>query len=423
MKLIDLPKKIGASLYDETRKAVQETYAMIPGVTEVVEFGTIPLPGISDMDFIAAVEPCADMQMPSLKNFTEEQRYAMEHMHFVVSRDALTFLRYIDPWLFQVTPLLHEGSFSIEHVQELEEKDRHILSLSFITANHLLPALPTIGNIACTDTIHVRDFLELIKATNYCYRELHRANITEHASDPHAAPLIALREQWFELSEKERSERVEEALQAYQGSIATLLNILDACLQERCSLVQPPTKNLTPWQQSLLHTYPHSLGIDTGTVCYLFQRGREEMSVEYTLFSSPFSSQTYEQALCLLPLSVSAIQNFFLFEEGDMAEQYRKCFFTDLTEIPVVHHKALRKQAEVMEQIVQETKNVTGGKLLWLTYGYKTVGERVMRKHGTFRARWGGSYDRFMKSLVRGPLGRIVKQKRKSIVLDTPAVI
>ena len=137
----------------------------------------------------------------------------------------------------------------------------------------------------------------------------------------------------------------------------------------------------------------------------LNKKERADIELTYQHFKSLVTNQAYERSVAVLPLHLSATQNRLLFEEGHVPDKFRCCFFTDLSEIPVYTHPALERRTRIINQTLDETSNVEGGKMLGKTYGL-----RFSPKQNEFdwnlRGRIGGIYDRSIEKLIRTPLGK-----------------
>ncbi len=71
VQLTELPRRLTQDDYNATRAMLIERYRATPGVFALLEFGTIPYPGISDMDFFAVVEPGTTVVLPHFSSYTD----------------------------------------------------------------------------------------------------------------------------------------------------------------------------------------------------------------------------------------------------------------------------------------------------------------------------------------------------------------
>lgn len=416
MKLIDLPRQVPLSLYDETREEIRRRYRSLPGVIEVLEWGLIPIPGISDMDVSVLVEPGATVAFPQMKTYTDDQRWAMMHLHFVVSGDVFTEFRCIDPWLMQnIIPLLHpEGKYTAGNIRELGEEERHVLSYDHIVVAWLFGAVELIAQTRATGKIACRNFLEVIKGTDYCHRELRRAGATLDPALPYGEAFASLRKEWFDIAEGDRQALIARALGQYEETIAILLRTTARQLDRiatRMPVALPPH---TTRQSALLKRYPGSLVVQMGSATLVYQKDRTESELLYESWTSPLHARHYGRGTYVLPLQLAATQNAYLMSEGLLADQYRRCAATDLDAVPVLDHPALRHSCAVLNKQVSGTLCITGSKQPIVTYGAELWhGSRG----GALRAQLGGMYDRWMGRIPETPLRSLVRRSQARVII------
>ena len=417
MKLTDLPRIFPVPLYDATREEVRRKYRNIPGVLEVLEWGMIPNPGISDMDFSILIEPGATVAFPQMKTYTEDERWAMMHLHFVVSKNLFTDFRCIDPWLMQnIVPLLHpNGEYTAGNIRELEEEERHVLSYDHIVTAWIFGAAELIAQASATGEIACRNFLENIKGTAYCHRELKRAGATTVPELPYTDAFNALRKEWFDLAESEQSVRIAKAFEQYKETIKilvdTLAKHLDRINTQTLPVSLPPR---TARQRLLLKKYPGSLVVQMGSSTFVYQKDRTESELMYASWTSPLHAKRYGRGIYVLPLSLASTQNTYLMGEGPITDQLRRCAATDLPAVPVFDHPALHHCYRVMNRQVRETLHVTGSKQPIVTYGAELS---YHPKGGTLQGRLGGIYDRWMGSIDASPWKALVPRTQAHVRL------
>lgn len=416
LTLTDLPRRVPLSLYDETREEIRRKYRGIPGVIDVLEWGLIPIPGISDMDVSVLVEPGAAVAFPQMKTYTADQRWAMMHLHFVVSGDVFTEFRCIDPWLMQnIIPLLHpEGTYTAGNIRELGEEERHVLSYDHIVVAWLLGAVELIAQTRATGEIACRNFLEVIKGTDYCHRELRRAGALKDPALPYGEAFASLRKEWFDIAEDDRQARIASALGQYEETIAILLRATAGQLDRiatRMPVALPPR---TSRQRALLKHYPGSLIVHMGNTTLVYQKDRTESELLYESWTSPLHTKRYGRGTYVLPLPLAATQNAYLMSEGLLADRYRRCAATDLENVPVLDHPALRHSCAVLHAQVRGTLRVTGSKQPIITYGAEL---RQGAGGGTLRAQLGGMYDRWMGRIPETPLRSFVRRSQARVII------
>lgn len=417
LTLTDLPRTFPISLYDATREEVRRKYRNIPGVIEVLEWGLIPNPGISDMDFSVLVEPGTRIAFPQMKTYTDDERWAMMHLHFVVSKNLFTEFRCIDPWLMQnIVPLLHpDGEYTAAKMRELGEEERHVLSYDHIVAAWLFGAAELIAQVNATGEIACRNFLENIKGTDYCHRELKRVGATTEPALPYGEEFSQLRKEWFSLPEHDRPLRIARAFQQYTESISIILRILTEHLRHIGMLSLPVSlPPRTPQQHALLKRFPGSLIFQMGNSTLVYQKDRTESELLYESWKSPLHGKRYGHGTYVFPLVLAATQNAYLMSEGLLTDQYRRCAATDLREVPVLDHPALHHCCSLMNRQVRDTLPVTGSKQPIVTYGAELL---FHSKGGALRGQLGGAYDRWMERLYASPWKIVVPRQQAQVIL------
>lgn len=417
LTLTDLPRPFPLPLYDATREEVRRRYRSVPGVIEVLEWGLIPNPGISDMDFSVLVEPGAPVAFPQTKTYTEDERWAMMHLHFVVSGNLFTEFRCIDPWLMQnIIPLLHpHGNYVAGNIRELGEEERHILSYDHIVTAWIFGAAELIAQANATGEIACRNFLENIKGTDYCHRELKRAGATNLPALPYGEEFAQLRKEWFALTELDQQQRIARAFQQYTESISIIIHTLTEHLTRICQRALPVSlPPRTTRQHALLKKYPGSLIVHMGNATLVYQKDRTESELLYESWKSPLHAKRYGHGTYVFPLALAATQNIHLMNEGPLSKQYRQCAATDLREVPVLDHSALHHCCSIMNQQVRDTLRVAGSKQPIITYGAEL---RQGTRGGTLRAQLGGMYDRWMGNISETPLRSLVRRSQARVIV------
>lgn len=417
LTLTDLPRDFPMPLYDATREEVRRKYRGLPGIIEVLEWGMIPNPGISDMDFSILVEPGASVAFPQMKTYTGDERWAMMHLHFVVSKNLFTEFRCIDPWLMQnIAPLLHpESEYRAENIRELGEEERHVLSYDHIVTAWIFGAVELIAQVRATGEIACRNFLENIKGTDYCHRELKRAGGTTLQGLPYGEEFSKLRKEWFGIPEDEKPLRIAHAFAQYEETISILLRSLTEHLNRTTKKMLPvalPPR--TSRDRALLKKYPGSLIVQMGSSTFVYQKDRTKSELTYEAWQSPLHAKRYGHGTYVLPLVLSATQNAHLMNEGLLSDHVRRCAATDLPEVPVFDHPAMHHFCALMNGQVQDTLSVTGSKQPIVTYGAELP---YRRRGGTLRARSAGAYDRWMGGIHATPWRSLVRRSEAQVVL------
>lgn len=417
MKLTDLPRPIAPSTYEQTRQAVRDAYIPLSGVRGVVEFGTIPYPGISDMDFYILTDPGGTETLPRMRDFSHEQQYAMSHMQFRLSTSIFPYLRFLDPWLIHVLPLFTRGiRCTIADIEELTEEERQTLSLDFIFVFWISSSLALLAQIRATGHIDCREFMESAKGSEYCLRELKRAGIIDDSEDPNM-PLRNLRKEWFSIPENDRAQRVQEAVGGFEHALKLMIRIMTDALQKRATPLHigDTLRPKTATQRRLLALHPRSLILETSRETFIYTEHCQQPDIRVLEWTSPCTGRAYTHNTYILPLTLSATQNTFFEGRGPISRQYAQCACTDLDAVPLVRHPALTKRFSLIDQNFTDTMHVAGGKSPTITYD--AMRDPSAHSRGTLRARMGGIHDRFFQRLHATPLRSVFPMRTIRIPL------
>jgi|GEM_PF-1754742 len=414
IKLTEIPQKAEIKEYESTRQSVISKYKNTDGILEVLEFGLIPYPGISDMDFLVVTKDNTEITMPSLKMFTTRERYLMSHMHFIISESIVPFLRDFDPWLIKIDPLIQGDSspFSIKNVEPRSAEDRFALSLEHIISGWLLSDISLAAEISITGEFPVRTFLEGAKGTEYCFRDLHNGGFSPDPSDPNTPFFTNLRKSWFTLSDKERIDQCTTAATMLIQSMKSLTEITKKCLAKKSKILDiTPLPAKEQWQKSLLQKFPNSfINRYTDTITVIYQQNRNQIECFRKEHTSKLSGAKISHMILALPLELSATQNMYLKGDGIVSEQYANTCCTDLTTLPFLQHEAIKTRVLHVNQAAAKSRQVIGGKQpIASMYGAELTDRD--KKSGNIRSILGGIYDRSLQKKTRYLLVRNIQKK------------
>jgi len=407
MKLVDLPQPTEMSAYEDARAAIKEKYANVKGVQAVLEYGTVPFPGISDIDLIVIAKPYTTTKMPRMKEFTKAQRFILTHRPYIFSESTHHLLRFIDPWIIHATPLLdNTDTYDLSHVRTISKEEhywastRRMLHWSFVF-------LRFITNTRATNSFACRSFMDHSIGIKYFYRELNLMNIEEENGDPNIPFFIKIRENWFTLNAQQQHTILEEGLEKFTESLRKFLKILSVHLSKAAGnkKIEGNFPAKSRYQRKLLAQYPCSAIVDTGETIYIYQEGRDEIELHCEVFRpifTKFYGNEVKQFLYLLPLSLSAISNNHLAKKGVISEQYRSCFFTDMDTVPIISHTAINTFMDMVNKSKNEMKNISL-KELFATYGLR-------KKPRTLQERVRNVGDAIILWVIRSPIGKTFRK-------------
>ena len=417
MRLTDVPRYIAPSVYEDTRKAIIEKYKNLPGVEAVVEWGTIPYPGVSDMDFHILIKPGSAPMLPKLSSYTKDQQYAMMHKHFAVSTEIFPLLHYFDPWLVHIDPIIGDSAKHGMPKKPFGEDEYNALSYHFMLVNGLLGFLGVIAEGLFDDVIPVREFFECSKYVEYHWKQVfHPANMVKPEETDEDIPLYrTLRSTWFDIPEGERLPRMEDAFHKWRASLRRQFAVLTKFFDTYVITV-PVSDRFPPHnshERTLLKKHPHSVIVDMGAALLVFERGRTKVELEQDTYFSPLKKESVHRRTFLLPLNLSAILHNHLQGKGPLSAHYRKHLVTDLQELPFFTHPALTKLIELMNRNIEDTKHVGRSKQPFVDYGLSiSTGHSV-----PLRSRLNGIYDRTLRWLIESPMGGILRRAHKEAFL------
>ena len=406
MNLYDVPRTIDPSTYDEAREEVARRYREIPGVVDAMEFGTVPCPGISDLDTIVVVEPGATLNAPHLKSFTPDHRYVIFHKHFCASTRTWDRIRYTDPWMFKADPLLDSGKCSLPEATFSEEEHQVLSAYKIITSQ--LNFLRLIGQTEANNTLILRSFLDRSVMITYHYRELHRMGIAELDGDPHIESYAKIRDEWFTIPEQDRSKRCYEVFSQFTQSVSTILALMREWCEERMTMVDAPVSSppRTAYHRSLLRAYPDSVIVDMGLWTHVYQPGRTEIDMYHRIQRPlvPKIMAPLHTNLCVLPLSLCAMQNMFLYGTGPLSDHYKSCFVTSRTSIPLINHPAIAERVAMTNENMEDTRYIGRMKQPFFSYDFSW-----MPQNPTWSQRIRKALDRFALWISRSPLAPLLR--------------
>jgi hypothetical protein len=212
--LTRLPIPARAEEYDRASQEIVDALRRLPGLVAIYRAGSTSVPGISDLDWIAVIEPGAH-PFEVWSGLSERARYLAMHAPFVVDRD--TFRRH--RWFAHLEPL--ELSFGT--AVELDDRPLRSYSETLIGAESLVICLLSVLKQVSTGLFKVRPSLCQL---NNLRHALPLARLTD-TDAPQAARLAKdvamLRETWFKTAEHDRAELMRDVA---ARSIPALLDAL-----------------------------------------------------------------------------------------------------------------------------------------------------------------------------------------------------
>src|SRR3989344_3677762 len=285
MKLINIPRCLPLSAYAETRDVVRRKYEQTPGVRAVLDWGTVPHPGIADLDFYVIVDPNTHVSFPHFRTYTDDQRYIMNHRHHVISARVFPSINHYDPWFLHMETLYdpdHAFPFTKVH---FAGSAYEALSLNFIYQKVTYGCLPFVARTYGPREFNVRQFFEEVKQFKYFLREFKRLGVDSGEDDPALALYEEALNDWEAVCT--HPDRLMQLHAHFENSIAWTYRALLWIARKKALSVPTPTtlRSHTSVQKRLLRRYPQSLIVDTGGTVFVYQKGCTTLRIDHEHFS------------------------------------------------------------------------------------------------------------------------------------------
>ena len=369
MKLVNVPRLVHASLYEETRDVIREKYKKTRGVRAVLDWGTVPYPGISDLDFYIIVDPGTHVSFPHFDTYTEDQRYAMNHRHHVISSKVFPFINHYDPWFVRMDALYDpDNTFTFEK-KEFPFSSYKALSLNFIYQKITYGCLPFVADTYAYQKFNVRQFFEEFKQFKYFLREFKKFEVSYGEEDPALELYEKASDNWKELMKD--TDRLMDLHKHFEGSIAWTYSALARAARENAEFVSPPSSCAprTRGEKRLLKRYPQSLIVDAKDWVFVYQKGCLKPRIEHEFFRFPIPLYSaIGRHFFILPFELACFPAQHLFLKGILSEHYQRYAFTDLSEVPLWQDEELKKLYSLFNQNIAETAFVENAKYQEIHY-------------------------------------------------------
>jgi hypothetical protein len=216
-RLTSFPQRASTSEYDVAAAELESLLSELPGALAVYRFGSVGVPGISDIDRLLVVQTTGPLP-DQWKRLSAPTRYLAMHGPFVVDSRTFAYHR----WFSDAGPL--ELAFGTP--TEIKACPYPVYSKALIAAEHLVVTLLKLNKLGTTGRAKVRS---LLCELNTVRIDLELADLGREAA-PQAWQLVdqvaTLRDTWWALDELDRTSRVRRVLSiAFSGvweALATL---------------------------------------------------------------------------------------------------------------------------------------------------------------------------------------------------------
>lgn len=360
-RIFDLPVKYVEADYEEARLEIINKLRQIPGLIAIFEFGYIPVPGISDMDFRAIFSDDAkSMYVPREPALSEKTRYLMEHNAFILSEKHYKKALYFDPWTTNIWPDGHKLLWQREDVKRdlgfekinFDKEAKDVLSIGRM--EEALEGVFSLIPFYVKKELPVRSVFEVLKDCVYMIREIN-AIADRKINTTFSQDFQDLRSNWFKL---ERKEGVRKLIEIFQRGMLVSFEIsfsLGDWLGKHAQWTS--RKDL-----KINHT-------DFVSGAYLDNKSRNVYLItfgEKRVFSD--SVKTPEQALRLSLNSFRKFKDFYIVfqpferasmilglvrERGLLSDNLRKDIWTNQSKLPILQSEVFREKNRMVNEITE----------------------------------------------------------------------
>jgi len=422
MKLVNIPRSVPASLYEETRSAIREKYAKTKGVRAVLDWGTVPHPGISDLDFYIIVDPGTHVSFPHFDTYTEDQRYVMNHRHHVVSSKVFPFINHYDPWFVRMDALYDPDNAFAFKKKEFPTASYKALSLNFMYQKIAYGCLPFVADTYAHKKINARQFFEEIKQFKYFLREFKKLGVQYGQEDPALALYEEAVKNWQMLIKDPG--KLMDVHRHFERSIVWTCNALEHAARENAAFVPAPSSCIPRKRKEkrLLKRYSNSFIVDAKDWVFVYQKDCHEIRIEHEFFRFPIPLYSaVGRHYIILPLELACFPAQHLFLNGILSEHYQRHAFTDLSKVPLWQDEELKKLYSLFNQNIAETEFVENAKYQEINYRlllHRSIDASPIKR---FKLAIGKVFLITALILMRSSLGAIFRRGKRRIVWEGKA--
>ncbi|MDO8676874.1 MAG: hypothetical protein Q7K16_04510 [Candidatus Azambacteria bacterium] len=405
----DFPIECKEADYDEARVEIVNQVRNTPGLVALFEYGWIPYPGMSDMDFWAVFcDDAEKMGLPSHPALSEKTKYLMSHQIMLISEKHYRKMLYFDPWTTYIWPngqrLLYkkegiERDLNFENIKFTKD-ERDILSLAHVEEN--LSSINSAIPFYAKKELPIRHILEVIKTCVYIIEEVNLIT-DKKINSTFSEDLKDLRSNWFKIDERQAVRRLIKLF--YDGlliSFETAFSLNDwirrhsrlECIKDlgikktnvfNCSSLDKISKNI----------YLNTFGIRRVFTDFVNTPLQAlELSINsYKKIKIRLGrySRIIDFFVIFQPLDVAAIHMGIVSENGALSNNLKKDTFSNLAEAPVFKPKIFQEKIKMINEIIEiyNRKQVKGadgkGGIFWSNlFGYSFGREKLRRKFVVF---------------------------------------
>ncbi len=371
----DFPIECKEADYDEARVEIINQIRNTLGLVALFEYGYIPYPGISDMDFWAVFSDDAEkMGLPARPALSPKTRYLMSHQITLFTEKHYRKMLYFDPWTTNIWPngqrLLYkqdgiERDVNFENIKFAKD----VLDvLSLVRVEEDLTAISPTILLYAKKELPVRHILETIKTYVYIIREVN--NITDRKiNSTFPEDLQDLRANWFKIDERQAVRRLIKlfyeglligfeaafSLSDWAGRHSRLKRVGDLGIKKTnflsSSFLDKKSKNI----------YLNSFG-DRRVFTDFVKTPSQALKLSIDScqeFKVGFGwySRTVDFYVVFEPLGLAAFLLGLISEHGLLSDNMRKNTFSNLEEMPVFQPKIFQEKVKMINEITEIYNN------------------------------------------------------------------
>jgi hypothetical protein len=231
-----------AEEYERASQEISDALRRLPGLVATYRAGSVSAPGISDLDWIAVIDPEAGA-FEVWSSLSERTRYLAMHAPFLVDHDSFRRHR----WFAHMEPL--ELSFGA--AVELEYRPLPDYSEALIGAESMVTCLLSAVKQVSTGLFKVRPSLCQLNNVRHALALARLTDADAPGASRLAGDVSTLRETWFAKPARERAELVKDLA---ARSVPGLLEALWALGERNATEIPLPDemKLQGPWSNVVL---------------------------------------------------------------------------------------------------------------------------------------------------------------------------
>ncbi len=210
----DLPVPYTEKDYEQARAELIAQAKNTPELGALFEYGYIPFPGISDMDFFVVFpDDVKKMYLAAEPRLSEKTKHVMMHQTALITKKSYRKMLLLDPWTTNIWPKGHRLLFQNEKIKRdmnfdvtpFASRDFDAISLAYIE-ECMVSVYPVVPLYARKE-LQVRYILEDIKNCVYIIREIKK--LTGQDLNPtFTDEFQLLRSTWFTLDQQDAARRL-----------------------------------------------------------------------------------------------------------------------------------------------------------------------------------------------------------------------